>query len=127
MTCNHEGAIRYQKIYSPHGDREICDRCGLGNDGQAVLPDVFWPGHAYSSEHLCDDMGNPIPLTSRRQKAQVMKDLGVSEAGDRVNGGPAFGRSSWIDGTREARRKNFEEARPQIRESYRRYLNRAGR
>lgn len=71
-------------------------------------------------ENLCDDMGRPYEITSKRQKKQVMDRLGVSEAGDRVNGAP-YGSKTWIEGTREFRRKQFDNERPKIRETLRQW------
>lgn len=63
---------------------ENCNKCGAVST--TWTPDVYWPGHAHENSNLCGADGKPVYLTSRRHKAEVMRELGVSEAGDRVKG-----------------------------------------
>lgn len=100
---------------------ERCEACGATGDGLPTLPDVYFTGKTQKFANLCDDMGRPYEITSKRQKAQVMRQLGVSEAGDLVNGAP-YGTKTWQEGSREYRRKQFDKDRPKIRETYARYL-----
>ena len=95
-----------------------CDHpeCGNLHSVDAGVPDVFWNGRPYYSEAL------GVEFTSRGQKARVMKEKGVCEAGDQK-----LPEKNWIDGSREYRRRNFEKDRPMIRETMRRYLDNARR
>lgn len=102
-------------------NREICDGCGLEGAGAGV-PDVYLARSGQTFANLCDESGRPYEISSKRHKKEVMDKLGVREAGDSVNGAP-FGTKSWIDGTRDFRKKQFDADRPRIRETYRRYLD----
>jgi hypothetical protein len=95
-------------------DTESCDRCG-GFSSMASVPDVYFK-HPYHSEAL------GVDFTSKSQKASVMKEMDVSEAGDR-----SMSTTAWVDGTRAWRKAQFEKDRPMIRENYRRYLANAKR
>jgi hypothetical protein len=70
---------------------------------------------------LCDKDGTPIPIQSKRHKQQVMDELGLREHPDRL-----AGNKSWIEGSRDFRKRNFEEARPKIKEAYKQFLQRRG-
>lgn len=59
-----------------------------GDFGQA---DVYWPGCSHTNPNITDRMGRPIELTSRSQKARVMREQNISEAADRVRGAPWTG------------------------------------
>jgi hypothetical protein len=45
-----------------------------------------------------------------------MKEKGVSELGNRD-----LGKKTWVEGSRESRRKEFEKERPVIRETFKRW------
>lgn len=92
--------------------QEVCAGCGGLYSADASVPDVFWNGKPYYSEAL------GVEFTSRAQKARVMKERGVSELGDQK-----LGKKTWTEGSRAYRKKNFENDRPMIRETYRRYLD----
>lgn len=125
MTCNacgNEAVYRLSVVYSvKDGQRECCDRCGAQGDGEAMLPDVYLERSGQKFANLCDKMGTPYEITSKRHKKRVMKELGVQEAGGTFNGAP-FGTRTWVDGSRAYRKRQFEKDRPMIRENYRRYL-----
>lgn len=114
MTCEGCGnteAYRTMVCYSIRDGRsEICDRCAKLGSGEAILPDVYWPGGAYKSEAL------GVEFTSRAQKAKYLKDNHLSEAGDMK-----LGQKSWTEGTREFRKKQFDKDRPMIRETLRQW------
>lgn len=96
--------------------QECCAGCGGLYSTDASVPDVFWNGKPYYSEAL------GIEFTSRSQKARVLKERGLSELGNQT-----LGQKTWVEGSREYRKKNFEKDRPMIREHYRRYLDNARR
>jgi len=118
--CGNDQAWHTKTIYEDGQIISLCDRCGLEGAGDGV-PDVYLAYIGQKFENLTDKMGNPIEIQSKRHKAEVMKQLGVREAGDRVNGA-TFGTKSWIEGTREWRKRQFDKDRPKIREIYGRYL-----
>ncbi len=91
---------------------DVCDHEDCGNLSAigAGLPDVYWTNRPYYSEAL------GVEFTSRRQKAQVMKDMGARELGNQK-----LGEKNWIDGSRQARQKAFEQERPIIRETLKRW------
>ena len=92
------------------GYNEVCDKCGVLSSSDVSIPDVFWNGRPYYSEALeCE-------FTSRSQKARVMKEKGVSELGSQK-----LGNKSWVEGSRDVRRKEFAKERPMIRETLKRW------
>lgn len=93
-----------------------CDHpeCGNLSSIDASIPDVFWNGRPYYSEAL------GVEFTSRSQKAKVMKERGLSELGSQK-----LGEKTWVEGSRDYRRKQFDKDRPIIRETYKRYLENA--
>ncbi len=118
MTCSGCGN---DKAFQTHGYVaaqgcyvECCDRCSKLSPSQAALADVFWNGRPYYSEAL------GVEFTSREQKARVMKERDVSELGSQK-----LGEKSWIEGSREYRRKQFDEERPRLREIHREWKERA--
>jgi len=71
-----------------HEKFETCDRCGDCSGGG--VPDVYFRSPEWV-EHLADendpktwDKGTFV--TSKRQKAEVMKRLNLRESGDRIHG-----------------------------------------
>lgn len=118
--CGNE--VPYSKrIYK---DVEVCNMCGDVSCSDAATPDVYLAHAGQKFSNLCDDKGNPYEIQSKRHKKEVMDKLGVREAGDLMHGAP-YGTKSWIEGTRDVRRKAFEKERPMIRETYKRYLENA--
>lgn len=107
-----------------------CDHPDCGNLAMASsgVPDVYLKRAGQTFENLCDDMGRPYEIQSKRHKKEIMDRLGVSEAGGTFNGAP-YGSKSWIEGSRDVRRKQFAEERPKIQKIIRewRERNRASR
>jgi hypothetical protein len=126
MTCNSCGNSNAYHIRSAWDGGKLVDFCDSASCGNldmagAGIPDVYLPRGGMKFENLCDDMGRPYEISSKREKAEIMRRLGISEVGDRVNGAP-YAPKDWIEGTRESRRKSFEKDRPVIRDVYSRYL-----
>lgn len=123
--CTHEGSWHRKSWYDAETGsvEEICDRCGLEGAGPWIA-DAYLARCGQTFENLCDPMGRPYEIQSKRHKKEIMDRLGVSEAGDRINGAP-LGTKSWIEGTRPHRQAQFEKDRPMIRENYKRYLENA--
>jgi hypothetical protein len=121
ISCGNTAAYAVRTFYLNGERQDICNACGADNRTGAV-PDAYFDAKKPTFEALCDEMGRPYEITSKRHKAEIMKKLGVSEVGDRVNGARGGGKD-WIEGTREYRKRNFENAKPSIREAYRQYLS----
>lgn len=124
-NCDNQNAWHKVSRYDAKTSKwdDCCDACGLEGAGDGI-PDVYLQRAGQTFANLCDEMGRPYEITSKRHKKEIMDRLGVSEAGDRINGAP-FGTKSWVEGTREWRKKQFDKERPKIRETYRRYLENA--
>ncbi len=109
--CGRE-SIHIRTMFDGEEIRDMCDHPSCGNLHMidSGVPDVFWNGRPYFSEALdCE-------FTSRSQKARVMKEKGVSELGN-----TKIGEKNWIEGSREARKKEFDRERPVIRETLQRW------
>lgn len=124
MTCSHCHSDKAWHVVSRFNSEtgnfeECCDSCGLQGSGTGV-PDVYLRRSGQTFDNLCDKMGRPIPIQSKRHKKEVMDSLGVREAGERVNGA-RFGTKSWIDGSREARKREFAKDRPEIQRTFKRW------
>jgi hypothetical protein len=83
-SCSNKEAVRL----SYRGGVETCDRCG---DVPAFkFSDVYFPQK--SGAHFVTNLADPNKsqlgnmVYSREHKAQLMRDLGVKESGDRVHG-----------------------------------------
>ena len=124
-NCSNEKAWHVVTQYDSETKEmnDCCDQCGLEGGGSSI-PDVYLPRLGQKFTNLCDKLGRPYEINSKRQKKEIMDRLGVSEAGDCVNGAP-FGTKTWTEGTRAWRKKQFDKDRPKIREAYARYLERA--
>ena len=68
-------------------DYSCCDSCG--GLASVSIPDVYFK-QPYRDPHLIDvtkpEQKNGVLIESRSQKAAIMKQLGVREAGDRKGG-----------------------------------------
>jgi hypothetical protein len=123
MMCNGCGnqSAYHVRTYVNQGQMlDICNACSEIALIDASVPDVYLGKIGQTFKNLADEMGRPYEIKSKRHKKEIMDKLGVSEAGDTVNGAP-YGSKSWIEGTRDYRRKQFEKDRPGIRETYRRW------
>jgi len=82
-NCGNEvGHIRI--FYNKHGRKCVCSYCG--DVGIAGIPDVYFD-KPYFDEHLADEK-HPEGrfITSKGEKARIMKKLGLREAGDHIRG-----------------------------------------
>jgi hypothetical protein len=81
-TCNTTAAARIKIGYDKTGNKyEICDLCS--NVAPVWLPDVYLEGNGgiQTNENLCNPKtGEPIPYSTKREKAAIMKMLKVREA-----------------------------------------------
>lgn len=82
-------------------------------------PDAYLPRIGMTFENLCDKTGTPIPIMSKAHKVQVMREKGVIEAGDRYHGSASLPSKNWIEGTREGRKKEFNQKyRPLLKKAF---------
>lgn len=125
-TCQSE-AYHINTCLDDNGDFiDTCDRCGASN-ADTDIPDVYWPGHEYESPNLCDKMGKPYKLTSKREKARVMKEIGVRELGDKHHGAPIMPTTTWTEGTRDYRKRQYNNGdRQRVAQVYKEWLSRRG-
>ncbi len=93
--CGNTEAYHKRAVWFDGDVEEVCDKCG----------------------NLTDKMGRPIEIQSKRHKKEVMDRLGVSEAGDKV-GGRDYGSTSWIEGSRDYRKRQFAKERPALRKIF---------
>lgn len=95
MICNGCGNPRARRIRAYEGGDEICDLCG--GLGSVTLPDTYFR-EAYVDPHLIDpkkpEERNGVLISSKREKAERMKRLGVREAGDKQHGARVFDKFS---------------------------------
>jgi len=89
MTCSGCGnKAAYRLSYSPSkdgGKSESCDRCGASSGFK--FSDVFFKGE-YFDPMLADPKKSlhGTLIKSREHKAEVMRQLGVTECGDKRHG-----------------------------------------
>jgi len=121
-TCGNQNAYVVRTVFQESELLDFCDSCS--RISVSWDPDVYLPKIGHKFENLCDKMGNPIEIRSKRHKAEIMREQNVSEAGDRIHGAPIEPKS-WTESTRDYRKRNFSTDRPKIREIYQRYLKNA--
>ena len=80
-SCGNKEAFRVS--YSANG--ESCDSCG--NLGTVKFADVYF-NKEYFDPHIAHDTKAPrgTLIKSRQHKADVMREYGISECGDRIHG-----------------------------------------
>lgn len=116
-SCNSATWYQIRTMIEGTDVHDWCSDCDTPVSTEGV-PDVYLPRAGMTFQALCDKTGKPIEIQSKRHKQQVMNELGLREHPDRLTGN-----KSWVEGSREYRKRNFEQDRPKIREAYRQYLN----
>jgi hypothetical protein len=84
--CGNENAYHLQGRWNKKEKKfeEVCDRCSC-LDGYA-MPDVYFK-EPYFDEHLADAKSpHGTWVNSKGHKKEVMKRMGLFEAGDRIHG-----------------------------------------
>lgn len=93
--CKNCGSANYyywRKIVSEAYEAEECSECSSGRT-PALSPDVYFDsskGAFQTDPNLCDRHTGPIPFSSKREKAAILKRLNLREAGDKQHGGRNF-------------------------------------
>lgn len=117
-TCGSKEWFEMRTIIEDSVFLDWCSDCDTPVQ-VAGVPDAYLPRVGMTFENLCDNMGKPIPIMSKAHKLQVMREKGVVEAGDRHQGSTSLPTKSWIDGTREHRRREFDQKyRPLLKKAY---------
>lgn len=117
--CSNCGSATWYQIRTMMEGTDVydwCSDCQTPVSGVSGVPDVYLPRAGMTFQALCDETGKPIPIQSKRHKQQVMNERGLRECPEPLSG------KNWIDGSRDYRKRNFEQAKPKIQEAYRQYL-----
>lgn len=75
---------------------ERCSECAV-ESMPALAPDVYFDGSKGANQtdpNLCNREGQPIPFSSKREKAAILKQNGLQEAGDKVKGARNFDKTA---------------------------------
>lgn len=104
MICPNCGADAYRTrtVWTKHGPVSSCNNCD--KLPPVVAPDVYF-NKPYHDEHLADEK-HPHGrfVMSKGHKAQIMKELGLRETGDRVHGSRTkYEKNYGIRGIQDAR------------------------
>jgi len=79
--CGYDKAVGIRIGYVDGVKWEICDRCS--DVRFEATPDVYFGGKGgiQTDPNLCDKTtGKPIPFSSKREKASIMKHLGLRQS-----------------------------------------------
>lgn len=79
-TCGYPYATGVRIGYTDGKRWEYCDHCS--DVKFSAEPDIYLgsKGGIQTDENICDDNGTPIPFSSKREKAAIMKRLGIRQA-----------------------------------------------
>lgn len=96
-TCESTAYFYWRVVVDAKGNRfEECSECS-SRPQPALSPDVYFDsskGAFQTDPNLCDRYTGPIPFSSKREKAAVMKRLGLQEAGDKEHGSRNFDKAA---------------------------------
>jgi hypothetical protein len=95
QTCGAADYFYMRVAYAPEGRFETCSECKERGSLPNVLPDVYFDpskGANQTDPNLCDRYKGQIPFSSKREKAAILKNLGLRECGDKEHGGRNFDR-----------------------------------
>lgn len=98
--CKNCGSLSYyywRVSVNDKGDTyEECSECS--KEGAPCLsPDVYFDGSkgAFQTDpNICEKSGQQIPFSSKREKAAILRRLGLREAGDKEHGSRNFDKHS---------------------------------
>lgn len=83
----------YWRVVFAQGTRyEQCSECSR-TATPSLSPDVYFDnskGAFQTDPNLCARDGKPIPFSSKREKAAILNQLGLREAGDKDHGSRNF-------------------------------------
>ena len=75
---------------------EECSECSKAAT-PSLSPDVYFDkskGAFQTDPNICDRKTGPIPFSSKREKAAILKRLGLREAGDKEHGSRNWDKSA---------------------------------
>lgn len=103
MLCDGCGNLDAYRL-SIRGGSECCDTCGQLSRVQ--FSDVYFR-EAYMDPHLIDvtkpEQNDGVWISSREQKARLLREKGLREIGDRQHGGRDFSQRGWDNFKKEFR------------------------
>jgi len=96
-TCKSTTYFYWRTRFDANGDRtQYCSDCFSGTV-PSLSPDVYFDpskGANQIDPNLCDRYTGPVPFSSRREKAAILKRLGLQEDGDKRHGSRNYDRHS---------------------------------
>lgn len=88
-TCKSTEYYYWRTQYDSDGSRvQFCSSCFDGST-PSLSPDVYFDASKGSNQidpNICDRYTGPVPFSSKREKAAILKRLGLQEDGDRKHG-----------------------------------------
>jgi hypothetical protein len=88
-SCGSVAYYHWSMKLDADGNRfECCSECSKAPT-PGLSPDVYFDskkGAWQTDINLADRYTGPIPFSSKREKADIMKRLGLRESGDKVHG-----------------------------------------
>lgn len=96
-TCGSTDYYYWRSVVSGNGNRsQFCSDCSSGGV-PSLSPDVYFDSSKGANQidpNLADRYTGPIPFSSKREKAAILKRLGLREAGDKEHGSRNFDKHS---------------------------------
>lgn len=96
-TCKSTDYYYWRVSVDDLGNRsQYCSSCFSGNV-PSLSPDVYFDrskGANQVDPNLCTRDGKQIPFSSKREKAAILKQLGLREAGDKNHGARNWDKSA---------------------------------
>ncbi len=95
--CKNCGASNYYFWRAVQVGDQMYEKCSECDSGRmpSLSPDVYFDaskGANQTDPNLVDRYKGAIPFSSKREKAAILKRLGLREAGDKEHGGRNFDR-----------------------------------
>jgi len=89
QTCGSTDYTFFRGIASSKGYYSVCEKCDKSVTAP-WMPDAYFDeskGANQTDPNLCGKDGKRIPFSSKREKAVILKQLNLREAGDKRHGG----------------------------------------
>lgn len=98
--CDNCGSITWHYFRIKCSDAQElyrgCSDC-LNETTPNLSPDVYFDSSKGSNQtdpNLCRRNGTPIPFSGKREKAAILKQKGIREAGDKIHGARNFDKTA---------------------------------
>ncbi len=95
-SCGATNYYHWAIAYTSQGNFESCSECSKEGT-PALSPDVYFDSKQGSFQvdpNLADRYTGPIPFSSKREKAAILKRLGLQEDGDKKHGSRNFDKAA---------------------------------